>query len=93
VGVDPGPGYIYGDGDDVAAAGSATPAALGALTFGAASGGIFGPAGIIHINAIQAATIKSLKIGSGPILKDFAISHYIRAGSSEAASDVLVQIV
>jgi autotransporter-associated beta strand protein len=93
VGVDPGPGYIYGDGDDVAAPGIPTAGALGALTFGAASGGIFGPAGIIHTDAIQAATIKSLKIGSSPILKDFAISHYIRAGGSETASDVLVQIV
>jgi autotransporter-associated beta strand protein len=93
VGIDPGPGYIYGDGDDVAAPGVPTAGALGALTFGAASGGIFGPAGIIHTDAIQAATIKSLKIGTSPTLKTFTTSQYIRAGASESASDVLVRIV
>ena len=38
-------------------------------------------------------TIKSLKVGTNPVLKNFATSHYIRAGGSEAASDVLVQVV
>ena len=94
-GIDPVDG-IYGNGNDLAAAGSPIlPAttAIGTLIFGAGSGTSTNSPAMLHDNAIEAASIKSMAIGTAKAIKLFNTPQFLRLGGSEAASDVLVQIL
>ncbi len=91
-GVRPGADDLFGTEDDSAASGSAvSPYAIGALTFGAGSGIFTGSPGMDHDDAIEAATIKTLKIGTNAVIKSFGSAHYLEMGGSESATDILIQ--
>ena len=92
VGVNPVDG-ISGNGNDLAAAGTPTANAIGALVFGAASGTAATGPTMTHTYGIEAASIVSLKVGAGAVIKKFPAAQFIKAGGAEAASDVVVKIV
>jgi len=92
-GIDPGDG-IYGNGNDIAAAGAPTvPYAIGALIFGGGSGTMTGSPSLSHDNAIEAASIKSMALHGVPVIKTFTTPGFLEVGGSEAASDILVQLI
>ncbi len=95
-GVNPGPGFIFGDGDDVASPGSApsgSAKSIGAIKLGAATGVLTPSPASPHFFAIEGASISSLALGNLAAVKAFATAGYLRFGAIEAASDLAVRLV
>jgi hypothetical protein len=88
---------IYGNADDIAAAGPAlagSQKAIGKLVFGAGSGTATSPVTLMHTNAIEGNKITSLKINALPIaLAITSLPKYLHVGPVEAASDVIVRLI
>jgi hypothetical protein len=95
-GIDPGAGLIYGDGDD--AVGTSLlltgPSKIGKLAFGTLSGSMGDSSGGLHTDAIEAAAIKSLKVGTAAAIKEFLAARYLdTTGNGEDTADVLVKLI
>lgn len=86
----------FGDADDTVAAavgGITTPGSIGAVTLGAGSGAS-GPALLTdHNYAIQAQALKSLKLGTADIVKDFAAALFFDPAATEDIADPVVRVL
>ncbi len=95
-GVDPGPGGIFGDGNDTAAPGlapSGSARAIGAIKIGASSGILTDAPLGSHQFAIEASSITSLTVGNASAVNAFVNARFLKIGGSESASDILMQLV
>jgi len=95
-GIDPGAGFVYGDGDDIVGTSLLLPgpSKIGKLSFGTLSGSIADSSGGLHTDAIEAASIKSLKVGTAAAIKEFLAARYLdTASNGEDMSDVLVKLI
>jgi hypothetical protein len=95
-GIDPGAGLVYGDGDDTVGTSLLLtgPGTIGKLSFGTLSGSLADSTGGSHTDAIEAASIKSLKVGTVAAIKDFLATRYLdTTGNGEDMADVLVKLV